>query len=136
MAQKVEILYLDDVDGSKASETVKFGLDGTAYEIDLSEGNANELRGALEKFVGGARKVTAGAKRGRKPGQRRAKRSPAAEDGSASEGTPAASSNGAASSREEKQAIRAWARKAGFDIGDRGRIPAEITEAYAAAHAG
>ena len=108
MAQKVQILLVDDLDGSEATETVSFGLDGTSYEIDLNEKNAGKLRDALSGYVGHARKVTAGS--------RRARRSAAAVNGP--------------SARE----IRDWARDNGLDVPDRGRVPASVREAYAKAH--
>ena len=66
MAQKVNIVLVDDLDGTEASETVTFGLDGTTYEIDLNAKNADALRGALAGYVGHARKVTGGGRRTRK----------------------------------------------------------------------
>ncbi|MEC9052532.1 MAG: Lsr2 family protein, partial [Actinomycetota bacterium] len=58
MAQKVQIILEDDLDGGEADETVSFALDGTSYEIDLNEDNATKLREALATYVGHARKVT------------------------------------------------------------------------------
>ena len=66
MAQKVNIVLVDDLDGTEATETVAFGLDGTTYEIDLNDANAAALREALSGYVGHARKVTGGGRRGRK----------------------------------------------------------------------
>ena len=60
MAQKVKIILVDDLDGGSADETVRFGLDGVSYEIDLSADNAAELRSAVERFVGHARKTSSG----------------------------------------------------------------------------
>ena len=57
MAQKVQVLLVDDIDGGTADETVTFGLDGVTYEIDLTAGHATELRDALAQWVGHARKV-------------------------------------------------------------------------------
>ncbi|UAL29365.1 Lsr2 family protein [Nocardioides rotundus] len=108
MAQKVNIVLVDDLDGSEAAETVVFGLDGTQYEIDLNEKNAAGLRDALAGYVGHARKVT---------GSRRTRR-----------GASSSSSSG------ETKAIRDWARSKGYEVSDRGRVSAEIREAYAAAH--
>ena len=65
MAQKVNIVLVDDLDGTEATETVTFGLDGTSYEIDLNDGNAASLREALSGYVGHARKVTGGGGRAR-----------------------------------------------------------------------
>ena len=63
MSQKVNVLLVDDIDGSDASETIPFSLDGTAYEIDLNGEHAHELRGHLERYVKAARKVTGSASR-------------------------------------------------------------------------
>ncbi len=112
MAQKVHIVLEDDLDGGDASETVSFGLDGTSYEIDLNEENAAGLREALSAYVGHARKVGSG--------RRTAKRSAASTGASA--GGPAAKD------------VREWARESGLEVPDRGRIPADVREAYDAAH--
>jgi hypothetical protein len=109
MAQKVNIVLVDDLDGSEATETVTFGLDGTTYEIDLNDKNAAKLRDALAGYVGHGRKVGNGPRRGRKA-------SAAANDG--------------ASAKE----IRDWARSNGHDVPDRGRVSAEVRAAYAKAH--
>lgn len=63
MAQKVNIILVDDLDGSEAEETVEFGLDGSKYEIDLSTAHAKELREALTKYIDAGRRTQ--AKRGR-----------------------------------------------------------------------
>ena len=63
MAQKVNVLLVDDIDGSDADETIQFGLDGTHYEIDLNSDHAQELRGQLQRYVKAARKVTGSAGR-------------------------------------------------------------------------
>ena len=106
MAQKVNIILVDDLDGSEADETVSFALDGTSYEIDLNEKNAAKLRDALSGYIGHARKVSSTRKR----------RSSAASSGP--------------SARE----LRDWARSNGYEVSDRGRVPAEVREAFAAAH--
>jgi hypothetical protein len=108
MAQKVHIVLEDDIDGSEASQTVSFGLDGTSYEIDLNDKNAAALRDALAAYVGHGRKVT---------GARRGKRS-------------SATSSGGHSARE----IRDWARTNGHNVPARGRIPADVREAFEAVH--
>ena len=66
MAQKVNIVLVDDLDGSEAAETVSFGLDGTSYEIDLNDKNARGLRDALASYVGHARKAGGSARRVRR----------------------------------------------------------------------
>ncbi len=106
MAQKVNIVLVDDIDGSEATETVTFGLDGTSYEIDLNDKNASKLRDALGGYVGHARKV-GGARRGRR-----------------------AAATGGPSPKE----IREWARSQGMDVPDRGRVSADVRSAYEAAH--
>ena len=113
MAQKVQVLLVDDIDGGTADETVTFGLDGVTYEIDLTSDNAAKLRDALSEWVGHARKVS-----GRSSGR------PAARSTSSSR---AARSN-------EAQEIREWAKANGFQVSERGRISAEIKKAYDDAH--
>lgn len=109
MAQKVHIVLEDDLDGSEATQTVAFSLDGTSYEIDLNDKNAGKLRDALAPYLGHARKVT-GARRGRRSS------------------APAA---GAGHSAKE---IRDWARSNGHQVPERGRIPATVREAFEAAN--
>src|SRR3954470_3120135 len=101
MAQKVHIVLEDDLDGSDATQTVSFGLDGTSYEIDLNDKNATALRDALATYVGHGRKVS---------GTRRGRRSAAA-----------ASANG-----HSAKEIRDWARSHGHDVPERGRIPSGV----------
>ena len=106
MAQKVNIVLVDDIDGSTADETVSFGLDGKEYEIDLTVKNAKKLRDALAPFVGHARRASSGRRR-------------------------ATRSGGSGPSPAE---IRTWARNNGFEVPDRGRVSARVREAYLAAH--
>lgn len=108
MAQKHIVQLIDDIDGGPATETVHFGADGANYEIDLSAKNAAKLRDLLATYVASARRTT-------RPGTR-----------------PAASTTrrSARGDREQTQAIRQWARKNGHKIGEKGRIPASILEAY------
>ncbi len=109
MAKQIIHKLVDDLDGGDADETVKFALDGIQYEIDLSKGNADKLRDALASYVGAARKAA---------GRRRAS---AAVGGA---------NRRPSIDREQNQAIREWARKRGMKVSDRGRIPAEVLEAY------
>ncbi|MBM9461058.1 Lsr2 family protein [Nocardioides sp. zg-536] len=106
MAQKVNIILVDDIDGSEATQTVSFGVDGANYEIDLNDDNAEKLREALATYVGHARKV------GRSGG-----------------GAKRAKSGGDAGGPSAKD-VREWARANGFEVPDRGRIPADVREAY------
>jgi nucleoid-associated protein Lsr2 len=105
MAQRVNVVLVDDIDGSDAGETIPFGLDGTRYEIDLNSSHAQELREALEPFVKAARRVSAPAGR---PRNRR-------------------------TDDARNKEIRDWAREKGLDVNDRGRIPAPIVAQYEAA---
>ncbi len=108
MAQKVNVVLIDDLDGSDASETVSFGLDGTTYEIDLNDANAAKLRDALSTYVGHGRRVGSASRRGRRT----------------------ATTNLGPSTKE----MRDWARSNGYEVSDRGRVSAEIRKAFEAAH--
>lgn len=109
MAQRHIVQLIDDLDGSEAAETVSFALDGTSYEIDLSEQHAAALRDALALYVAHGRRGRSSAPGG--SGRRRR-------------------NGGASSDREQTQAIREWARRNGHRVGAKGRIPADIVEAY------
>jgi hypothetical protein len=111
VAQKVQVLLVDDIDGGEAEETVSFSLDGVSYEIDLSSKNAATLRDAVAPYVGVARKA------GRVAAKAAAVRT-----------RPAGST--ATADREQNQAIREWAKKRGFKVSDRGRIPNDIVEKF------
>jgi hypothetical protein len=113
MAQRVNVILVDDIDGSDAAETVTFGLDGVQYEIDLSTENADKFRDVLAPYVGHAR---------RSGGRRRASGGGGRANGSASRSGASAAD------------VRAWARDNGWDVPDRGRVSAEVREAYDAAH--
>jgi hypothetical protein len=112
MAQRVNVVLVDDIDGSDAVETVSFALDGVDYEIDLSEKHAGELRNAVSLYIGHGRRTG---------GRRRSGRRSSASNAAGSEGASAAD-------------IRAWARENGWDVPERGRVSAEVREAYAAAN--
>lgn len=115
MSQQVTVNLIDDLDGSDADETVDFGLDGVQYQIDLSEENAERLREFVGEFVEVAR---------RSGGRKRANR------GGGSGGSGSSGSRTAAADREQNQAIREWARKNGYSVSERGRIPSEVLDAY------
>src|SRR5579859_3663176 len=68
MAQRIQTLLIDDLDGGEAAGTVRFGLDGTEYEIDLSAAHNDELRKALQQYLAHARRTgtTKGAARTRR----------------------------------------------------------------------
>jgi len=104
MAQRIQTLLIDDLDGSEAAGTVRFGLDGTEYEIDLSATHSDELRKALERYIAHARR-TGGTARG----AARSRRGSAAVD---------------------TAKVREWAKGQGIEVKDRGRIPADVLEQY------
>jgi Lsr2 len=106
MAQKIQTLFIDDIDGGEADGTVRFALDGAEYEIDLSSKHDDELRSALSNYIAHARKVSSPA---RKATLARGGRKPSAVD---------------------TVAVRAWARDNGYDIKDRGRVPADLVAKY------
>jgi hypothetical protein len=106
MAQKIQTLFVDDIDGGEAEGTVRFGLDGTEYEIDLSADHSNELRMSLETYITNARKA-GGTRRSTHGNGRKA-----------------------AGSDIDTAAIRAWAKGHGIEIKDRGRVPANIVAQY------
>jgi hypothetical protein len=104
VAQKITVALEDDMDGGPANETMRFGLDGSEYEIDLSKKNADHFRKALTPFIGHARRV---ASRGQ---ARRGGRT--------------------VSTRQRSADIRAWAKEHGISVSERGRIPANVVEQY------
>jgi hypothetical protein len=108
MAQKVQVVLVDDLDGGTADETVTFSLDGVSYEIDLTHENAARLRDALAPYVGHGRRV-GGARR--------------------SGGRAPKSSGGADPAR-----VRAWAKQQGIAVNERGRISADLMARFEAAH--
>ncbi len=112
MAQRVQIVLEDDLDGGVAAETVTFGLDGVNYEIDLSDKNAGKLRDEFATWIGHARRSG-----GRRTSGRRVSSGPSSS-----------------SSRRDLSAVRAWARSTGHQVSDRGRVSAAVQEAYDKAH--
>lgn len=111
MAQKVQVILVDDLDGGEAEESVSFSLDGVSYEIDLSADNAEALREAIAPWVGHARKV-----------------------GGRGRGRSANGGRGRASAKTDLGDVRAWARENGYQVSDRGRVSAEVMSAYEGAH--
>ncbi|MEO8851748.1 MAG: Lsr2 family protein [Allobranchiibius sp.] len=105
MAQKVQVLLVDDINGAEAAESVSFSLEGLSYEIDLTAANAKKLRDDFATWVGHARRSG-----GRKSSRR-----------------------GAATTalrRGDLSAVRVWARNNGHKVSDRGRISADVLAAY------
>jgi len=111
VAQKVQTLFIDDIDGSAADGTVRFGLDGTDYEIDLNAEHAQALRDALTRYISAARRVGGAARRPVRSGRK-------------------APANGVNTTE-----IREWAKAQGIEVKDRGRVPAELVVKFKAATA-
>ncbi|GAA3195039.1 Lsr2 family protein [Actinocorallia longicatena] len=109
MARETIVTLVDDLDGEVADETVAFSLDGTNYEIDLSNENAGILRERLADFVEHARRAPRSGSKASKPARSH-------------------------SNRERSTDIRSWARGQGIKVNERGRIPASVVERYDAAH--
>jgi hypothetical protein len=109
VAQKIQAVFIDDLDGSAAEGTVRFGLDGTEYEIDLNAGHGKELRDALARYVGAARRAGGAARRSAR-GSRR----------------------GSASGLNTTE-VREWAKAQGIEVKERGRVPAELVVKFKAA---
>lgn len=107
MAQRTQVLYLDDIDGSEAEGTVRFKFDGTDYEIDLNKEHTDQFTSAIGPFIAAARKISAS----RRPAR-----------------------GGAGAARHNLADVRAWARGQGVKISDRGRIPADVLAQYQQAH--
>ena len=109
MAQKVQTLFIDDLDGSEADGTVRFGLDGTEYEIDLNAKHTQQLRDALARYVAAGRPASASTRR------------------------PARSGPKATASAPNTTEVREWAKAQGIDVKDSGRVPAELVIKFKAA---
>ena len=109
MAQKIQTLFIDDLDGSAADGTVRFGLDGTEYEIDLNAEHARALRDALARYVQAARRARVGGRR------------------------PARGGHRVSASGVDNTEVREWAKAQGIDVKDRGRVPAELVVKFKAA---
>jgi nucleoid-associated protein Lsr2 len=107
MAQKIQTLLIDDIDGSLATETVQFSLDGTDYEIELNAQHSGELRRELARFIAHARKTS-----GTRPARNRSR----ASQGTTTDLDPAT--------------IRTWAAARGKQVNPRGRVPADIVAEY------
>ncbi|MGX1668521.1 histone-like nucleoid-structuring protein Lsr2 [Streptomyces sp. NPDC055400] len=113
MAQKVITTYVDDLTGEESSDisTHSILIDGAGVEIDLVDENYEKLLEVLNPYLqaGGARRIRGGAK-------------------------PTGKAKAATGSKEDSSAIRAWAKENGYEVSDRGRVPASVREAYAKTH--
>lgn len=113
MAQRVHVEMVDDLDGSEASQTVPFSLDGVTYEIDLSEDNASALRDELGRYVAAARRI----------GGRKVR---------LATGQTLAGPSGSGTDRERNRQIREWAQANGYEVAERGRLSSEIIAGFEA----
>jgi hypothetical protein len=100
MAQRMEVQFIDDIDGGPADTTISFTVDGTSYEIDLSAAHAQEFRAAIQPFIAAARKIGGSTRRASKT---------------------------ARATGPSPSAVREWAKAEGIKVSDRGRVPAELT---------
>jgi hypothetical protein len=110
MAQRAQIIFTDDLDGSEAARTATFAIQGVAYEVDLSKKNADKLARLLEPYIAAARKASAAP--ARRPASRSGQADPAPAD------------------------VRAWAKSEGIEVKDKGRVPAELIVKFQAATLG
>ncbi|MFE5407806.1 Lsr2 family protein [Microbacterium sp. NPDC056569] len=117
MARRIVHQLVDDIDGTLLEagdgETVLFSLDGVAYEIDLTDENAAALRGALERYTKAARTVASGRTTSNTASTGRKRRR---------------------SGQQDYSGVREWAKQNGYQVSERGRVPASVLEAYEAAH--
>jgi len=109
VAQKIQTVFVDDLDGTEAEGTVRFGLDGAEYEIDLNAAHAKALREALAPYVNAARRAGGGTRR------------------------PARAARRAPATGLNTTEVREWAKAQGIDVKDRGRVPAELVVKFKAA---
>lgn len=116
MARRIVHQLIDDLDGTVLEvgdgETVLFSLDGVAYEIDLTDTNATALRDALAPYVSAARTISSGRGAGGSGAPRKRRRS----------------------GQQDYSGVREWAKANGYEVSERGRVPAAVLEAYEAAH--
>ena len=126
MAQRTIVELTDDLDGKRIpdgkGETVRFGLDRTDYEIDLTDKNAKALRDTVGKYVAAARRTGGGA---RGAGTRR----PTGGGRGAGRGASEASRD------YDPKAVRAWAESQGLEVSQRGRVPADLIAKFQKANA-
>lgn len=108
MAQKTIVHLVDDIDGTEATQTAHFGLDGRVYEIDLSNENYAKLTAALAEYVANARRA----------------------NGKATATSTRTATASASADKEQNQAIREWARKRGMKVSERGRIAADVVAKF------
>jgi hypothetical protein len=108
MARKVQTFLIDDLDGSEADSTIRFGLDGVDYEIDLNAAHAGELLDILASYAAAGRKITGVTWR------------------------PPRISRQVSADRLSTGELRAWARAHGVEVKTRGRVPAGVLAEFQA----
>jgi hypothetical protein len=118
MARRIVHQLVDDIDGTVlevgSGETVLFSLDGVAYEIDLTDAHAAALRDAVEPYIAAGRRISGAAR---------------------ASGSSSSSGGGRRRTGQTDYApIRAWAKDNGYQVSERGRVPASVIAAYEAAH--
>lgn len=110
MAQHLHVRFIDDLDGTdlgNKANTITFSFEGKDYSIDLSEANADTFREAMKPYINGGRRAT---------------------------GSKTKTSRRSTTSADETKRVREWARSNGHEVSDRGRIPAEVMQAYTTAN--
>jgi hypothetical protein len=113
MAQKVQILLTCDLDEEDvpAVETVTFSYEGNSYAFELCDEHLEEFSNTMQGYIAAARRASGTGRRARTTMARSTARAP----------------------KEDLAQVREWARANGYRVSDRGRIPGEVREAYAAA---
>jgi hypothetical protein len=153
MAQIIQTLFIDDIDGSEAEGTVRFELDGAEYEIDLNAEHARALRETIDRYRLAARKQKTNGQHHRRPARSRPNGTrptvsaarpviltppppskPAGlEDQAPSDGAPVESSAASAPATPNTADVRQWAKAQGLEVKDRGRVPADLVVKFRAA---
>jgi hypothetical protein len=120
MARKTIVTLVDDLTGEAAEDisTVEFTVDGITYELDLTDDNSAKLRDALAPYARAGRKISGRRRGGTRPGR-----------------TISSTGSAAGYNRETLKSIRAWARTNGHSVSDRGRLSAEVLQAWQTAQA-
>jgi len=113
MATKTHVILVDDVDGREATQTIAFAYQGAAYEIDLNDDHASALEESFADWISSARRMTGSSQRSSKP---------------------SAPPRSTSAPRSNLGPIRDWLRENGHSVSERGRISAEMMQAYDAAH--
>lgn len=106
MARKTTVTLQDDLDGTPATQTLRFGFQGIEYELDLNDENANEMTHWLEHYISHARRVGGSKRPGGAVGYR---------------------------SEVDPKLVRQWANREGIGVSLRGRIPGQLVAQYKAA---